>query len=118
MAAIGKTGPLAGLTVIEMAGLGPAPFAALMLAEMGARVVRIERTGKAPLLAMPPQFDLDRHGREVLELDVKMPEGVALMLRLLERADVLIEGYRPGHGAAGARADARSPLIRDWSTRA
>ena len=96
MAVKGKTGTLAGLTVIEMAGLGPAPFAALMLAEMGARVVRIERKGKTPLLPIPPQFDLDRHGREILELDLKSPAGVGLMLRLLERSDILIEGFRPG----------------------
>jgi alpha-methylacyl-CoA racemase len=89
-------GPLAGLTVVEMAGIGPAPFAALMLAEMGARVVRIERTGKTPLLPVPPQFDLGRHGRDVLKIDLKKAGGAALVLRLTEQADVLIEGFRPG----------------------
>ena len=96
MAGEAKTGPLAGLTVIEMAGLGPAPFAALMLAEMGARVVRIERAGKPRLLPLPPQYDLDRHGREILTLDLKQAEGAALVLRLAGHADALVEGFRPG----------------------
>ena len=80
-----------------MAGLGPVPLAGLMLAELGADVVRIERTeaGK-PFLAVPPQYDLDRHGREVLKVDLKRPEGIELMLRLAETADVLLEGFRPG----------------------
>lgn len=70
-----KTGSLAGLTIIEMAGLGPVPLAGLMLAEMGARVVRIERLAKEQaFLNLPPQFDLDRHGREILKLDLKQPE--------------------------------------------
>jgi alpha-methylacyl-CoA racemase len=92
-----KTGPLAGLTILEMAGLGPAPLAALMLSEMGAEVIRIERlTRDRPFLALPPVHDLDRHGRTILKLDLKRPEGIELVLRLIERADVLIEGYRPG----------------------
>ena len=65
-----------------MAGLGPAPFAALMLAEMGARVVRIERAGKTPLLPMPPQFDLDRHGREILTARPQAGGWRGLVLRL------------------------------------
>ena len=92
-----KSGPLCGLVVIEMAGLGPAPFAGLMLAEMGARVLRVEKLGAArDFLATPPQFDLDRHGRDCIRLDLKRPEGVALLRRLAETADVLIEGFRPG----------------------
>lgn len=92
-----KTGPLAGFTVIEMAGLGPVPLAGLILSEMGARVVRVERKAKArPFLALPPQFDLDRHGREIVGIDLKQPEGVALLLRLAGKADVLLEGFRPG----------------------
>ncbi len=92
-----KPGSLAGLTIIEMAGLGPAPLAALMLSEMGAEVVRIERISSGrPFLALPPEHDLDRHGRSTLKLDLKRPEGIGLVLRLLEKADVLIEGFRPG----------------------
>lgn len=92
-----KTGPLAGVTVIEMAGLGPVPLAGLMMSELGARVVRIERLAKEQaFLNLPPQFDLDRHGREILKVDLKKPDGVALVLRLIEGADALVEGFRPG----------------------
>lgn len=93
----GKPGPLAGLRVVEMAGLGPAPFAGLMLAEMGADVVRIERLGgKRDFLSVKPEFDLDRHGRDCVKVDLKHADGVAFVKRLAAAADVLIEGYRPG----------------------
>lgn len=93
----GKTGPLAGLTVIEMAGIGPVPLAGLMLSELGADVVRVERLNASiPFLPTPPEFDLDRHGRGVLEIDLKRPEAIDLLLRLIGKADILIEGYRPG----------------------
>jgi alpha-methylacyl-CoA racemase len=111
-----KPGPLAGLTIVEMAGLGPAPLAALMLSEMGAQVVRIERmaSGKA-FLALPPEHDLDRHGRSILKLDLKRPEGIGLVLRLLEKADVLIEGFRPGVmerlGLSPQEAQRRNPKL-------
>jgi alpha-methylacyl-CoA racemase len=92
-----RKGPLAGLTAVELAGLGPVPLAGLMLAEMGARVVRIERpSNDRAFLRLPPQHDLDRHGREILTVDLKRPEGAELVLRLIERADALIEGFRPG----------------------
>ena len=93
----GKTGPLVGYTIIEMAGLGPVPLAGLILSEMGARVVRIERlqTDRA-FLNRPPQFDLDRHGREIIQVDLKTMEGVSLVTRLITKADVLLEGFRPG----------------------
>lgn len=92
-----KPGPLAGLTVIEMAGLGPVPLAGLILAELGARVVRVERLAKTQaFLNLPSQYDLDRHGREVLRIDLKRPEGTALLLDLIGRADILLEGFRPG----------------------
>nr|WIE93709.1 CoA transferase [Mesorhizobium sp. WSM4875] len=92
-----KTGPLAGLRLIEMAGLGPVPLAALMLSEMGADVLRIERAdAKELLLSLPEAHELDRHGRSILRLDLKRPDGAELLLRLAERADVLIEGFRPG----------------------
>jgi alpha-methylacyl-CoA racemase len=111
-----KPGPLAGLTIVEMAGLGPAPLAALMLSEMGAQVVRIERmaSGKA-FLALPPEHDLDRHGRSILKLDLKRSEGIGLVLRLLEKADVLIEGFRPGVmerlGLGPEEAQRRNPKL-------
>lgn len=91
------SGPLAGLKVIEMAGLGPVPLAALMLSELGASVLRVERLSKEQaFLVVPPEFDLDRQGRGIVRLDLKRPEGVDLMLRLAGEADCLIEGFRPG----------------------
>jgi alpha-methylacyl-CoA racemase len=111
-----KTGPLAGLTVIEMAGLGPVPLAGLMLSEMGAEVLRIERLGSTrPLLSLPDEYDIDRHGRSLLRIDLKRREGVELMLRLAEKADVLIEGFRPGVmerlGLGPDAALARNPAL-------
>jgi len=94
--ATGGHGPLRGITVIEMAGLGPAPLAALMLAQMGARVLRIERTAEKAFLGLSGDLDYTRHGRSVLKVDLKRPEGVGLVLDLVEKADVLIEGFRPG----------------------
>ena len=92
-----KTGPLAGLKVIEIAGLGPLPLAALMLSEMGAEVLRIERADAGqPLLNLPEEYDLDRHGRSVLKLDLKRSAGTELLLRLAAWADLLVEGFRPG----------------------
>ncbi|TGT75220.1 CoA transferase [bacterium M00.F.Ca.ET.159.01.1.1] len=91
------TGPLAGVKVIEIAGLGPVPLAALMLSEMGAEVLRIERADAGqPLLSLPEDYDLDRHGRSILKLDLKRPAGVELLMRLTAGADLLVEGFRPG----------------------
>ncbi len=90
-------GPLAGITVIEMAGLGPVPLAGLILAELGARVVRVERLSRdRAFLPIPEAYDLDRHGREILRLDLKHPKAIALLTRLAMAADALIEGFRPG----------------------
>ncbi len=90
-------GPLSGYRVIEMAGIGPGPFAAMMLADMGAEVIRVERTqavrGPAP---DTPGFDVMQRGRRNIALDLKHPDGVATLLRLVESADALIEGFRPG----------------------
>jgi alpha-methylacyl-CoA racemase len=94
--AAGKTGPLAGLKVIEMAGLGPVPLAGLLLSEMGAEVLRIERAGTSQLLSLPDEYNIDRHGRALLRLDLKRREGADLLLRLTEKADMLLEGFRPG----------------------
>ena len=84
-------GPLAGLTIVEMAGLGPGPFAAMMLADHGAEVIRIERPGN---LAVPN--DPLTRSRRSLAIDLKTVEGVAIARRLAQAADGLIEGYRPG----------------------
>lgn len=92
-----KSGPLNGLNVIEMAGLGPVPLAGLMLSELGANVIRIERlaTGEV-FLDIPPAYNLDRLGRQIVKIDLKSERGTALVLRLIGRADVLLEGFRPG----------------------
>ena len=92
-----KTGPLAGLKIIEMAGLGPVPLAGLMLSEMGAEVLRIERSGSdQPLLPLSDEYNLDRHGRSILRVDLKQSQGIELVLGLVEKADLLVEGFRPG----------------------
>lgn len=88
-----SAGPLQGLRVVEMAGLGPAPFCAMLFADMGAQVVRIERPAGAAKL---DRFEVTARGRPALEVDLRQPEGVATVLRLIDSADVLIEGFRPG----------------------
>ncbi|MGB2571231.1 CaiB/BaiF CoA transferase family protein [Micromonospora citrea] len=96
-AADARIGPLAGVRVIELAGLAPAPFGCMVLADLGADVVRVDRPGGpgAGRLAAPPGGPLQR-GRRVVALDLKSPAGVADLLRLVDRADVLVEAYRPG----------------------
>ncbi|MCW3797572.1 CoA transferase [Sphingomonas sp. BN140010] len=84
-------GALAGLTIVELAGLGPGPFAATMLADHGARVIRVERPGNLSV----PNDPLTRN-RESIALDLRQEEGRAAVRRLAEQADGLIEGYRPG----------------------
>ncbi|GAC1329999.1 MAG: CaiB/BaiF CoA-transferase family protein [Mycobacteriales bacterium] len=86
------SGPLSGVRVIELAGLGPAPFAGMMLSDMGADVVRVDRP--EPPGARPP--DMTARGRRSIALDLKHPDGQATLLRLVTDADALIEGFRPG----------------------
>ncbi|WP_328422983.1 CoA transferase [Micromonospora sp. NBC_00389] len=92
-----RGGPLAGVRVVELASLAPAPFGCMVLADLGADVVRVDRPGGpgAGRLAAPTGGPLQR-GRRVTALDLKSPTGVADLLRLVERADVLVEAYRPG----------------------
>jgi alpha-methylacyl-CoA racemase len=86
---------LEGIRIVELAGLAPAPFAAMMLADHGAEVIRIERADQAP--AIPAEFDILARGRaEVLRLDLKSPDGAARVRELARTADGLIEGFRPG----------------------
>ncbi len=89
-------GPLSGLRVIELQGIGPGPFCAMMLADMGAEVIRVDRRDGRLGLPRDPRFDVLARGRRSLRLDLKHPRGVEALLRLVERADGLIEGYRPG----------------------
>ena len=90
------TGPLAGLRVVELAGIGPAPFCAMLLADLGADVVRVDRAGAPPPLLGDPAKDLLNRGKRSIAVDLKHELGPELVLRLAERADVLLEGYRPG----------------------
>jgi alpha-methylacyl-CoA racemase len=91
-AATRATGPLAGVRVIELAGIGPGPYAAMVLADLGAEVVRVERPGQAPDVAWP----VVTRGRRSVILDLKQPAGVEALLTLVERADIVIEPFRPG----------------------
>jgi alpha-methylacyl-CoA racemase len=92
-------GPLAGVKIVEFAGIGPGPFAAMLFADMGAEVLRIERRGTArrPLsLLNAGPFDVLNRGRRAVAVDLKRPAGVEVALRLVKQADGLIEGFRPG----------------------
>ncbi len=88
-----RSGPLAQLRVVEMVGVGPGPFAAMWLADMGADVVRIDRPGQR---WNQTRRDVLNRSRRSVALDLKQPAGLEAALRLIDRADVLIEGYRPG----------------------
>src|SRR6266567_9227003 len=90
-------GPLSGVKIVELAGIGPGPFAGMLLSDMGADIIRVDRAQQVN----PAQFDKVNlepmyRGRRSIGVDLKNPEGVELVLRLVEQADALIEGYRPG----------------------
>ena len=92
-----RVGPLRGYKIIEMAGIGPAPFCGMMLADMGAQVVRIDRTGDAELgVHRDPKTNLLNRNKRSVAIDLKNPKGVAAALRLIAAADVVVEGFRPG----------------------
>ncbi len=87
-------GPLKGIRVMEMAGIGPAPFACMLLSDLGAEVIRVDRAKGG--LVFQHDGDILNRGRKSIAVDLKQPEGVEAVLKLLETADVLIEGFRPG----------------------
>lgn len=87
-------GPLNGFKIIELAGIGPGPFCGMMLADMGAEVIRVERIAAAKATEAPK--DVLTRNRRSIAVDLKSPEGVEAVLRLIEKADGLIEGFRPG----------------------
>ncbi|NLE78498.1 MAG: CoA transferase [Rhodococcus sp.] len=91
---IEKAGPLAGIRIIEFAGLGPAPHAATLLADMGADIVCVQRAGLIP--QDENAHDQIKRGRRVVEANLKDPADIEKVLELVERADVVIEGFRPG----------------------
>tara|TARA_R110002095_G_scaffold210948_1_gene198598 strand:- start:15637 stop:16791 length:1155 start_codon:yes stop_codon:yes gene_type:complete len=90
-------GPLKGLRVIEMAGIGPGPFCAMMLTDMGAEVVRLDRADAVGSKEeRDPKFEILNRGRPSIALDLKQPKAIATVLKMVEQADILIEGFRPG----------------------
>ncbi|MER5812151.1 CaiB/BaiF CoA-transferase family protein [Streptomyces sp. NPDC002033] len=108
------SGPLAGVRVVELAGIGPGPFAAMLLADLGADVVRVDRPGGGGL-AIDPAHDVTNRNKRSVLVDLKSAGGPDLVLDLVERADVLIEGFRPGVaerlGVGPADCHARNPRL-------
>ncbi|ATL32112.1 CaiB/BaiF CoA transferase family protein [Streptomyces formicae] len=110
----GVQGPLAGVRVVELAGIGPGPFAAMLLADLGADVVRVDRPGGGGL-AIDPEYDVTNRNKRSVIVDLKAADGADRVLDLVARADVLIEGYRPGVaerlGVGPAACHARNPRL-------
>lgn len=108
------SGPLSGVRVVELAGIGPGPFAAMLLADLGADVVRVDRPGGQGL-GIDPAYDITNRNKRSVLVDLKAPDGPARVLDLAARADVLIEGYRPGVaerlGVGPADCHARNPRL-------
>jgi alpha-methylacyl-CoA racemase len=90
------TGPLSGVKVLEIAGIGPGPFCGMLLADLGADVVRVERPGGGGLQLVPRSADLLNRGKRSIAVDLSQPGGAETVLSLVERADLLFEGFRPG----------------------
>jgi alpha-methylacyl-CoA racemase len=90
------SGPLSGIKVVELAGIGPSPYTCMLLADAGAEVIRLERAPAGGATAEGPYWDLLNRSRPSVGVDLKKPEAVALVLDLVAQADVLIEGFRPG----------------------
>ncbi|MFA5628356.1 MAG: CaiB/BaiF CoA-transferase family protein [Thiohalomonadaceae bacterium] len=89
-------GPLTGFIVIEMKGIGPGPYAGMLLADLGAEVIVVERASKPNSIAPPSALDVHSRGKKSIALNLKNKKGLATLLQLIEGADALIEGYRPG----------------------
>ncbi len=90
-------GPLAGYRVVELAGIGPGPMCAMLLSDMGADVIRVDRTTSSGLgISQPSKYSLLNRGRRSVAVDLKNPDGVETVLKLIDKADALIEGFRPG----------------------
>ncbi len=93
---LNRNGPLKGVRVVEMAGLGPAPFACMMLADMGAEVIRIARPGLKPLFGLDQKFNLYDRSRRTLTLNLREADEAAQAADLIAKSEILIEGFRPG----------------------
>ena len=111
-------GPLQGIRVIELQGIGPGPFCGMMLSDMGAEVIRIDRAGNVSAMDKEnPPIDVLARGRSSIGVDLKHPDGVEVVLRLVETADALIEGFRPGvMERLGIGPDECLAGTPDWST--
>ncbi|MGK5691742.1 CaiB/BaiF CoA transferase family protein [Streptomyces sp. URMC 128] len=109
-----EQGPLTGVRVVELAGIGPGPFAAMLLADLGADVVRVDRPG-GPGLAIDPAYDVTNRNKRSVLVDLKAPDGPDQVLDLAARADILVEGYRPGVaerlGVGPEACHARNPAL-------
>lgn len=107
-------GPLTGVRVVELAGIGPGPFAVMLLADLGADVVRVDRPG-GPGLAIDPAYDVTNRNKRSVVVDLKAPDGPDRVLDLVARADILVEGYRPGVaerlGVGPGDCHARNPRL-------
>ena len=89
-------GPLAGIKILEMKGIGPGPYAGMLLADMGAEVVVVERSSNPQGIGIPSNLDPNSRGKRSIALDLKTSDGLSTLLQLVESADVLFEGFRPG----------------------
>src|ERR1700683_3114998 len=111
----GRAGPLLGLCVVEMGGQGGAPFCALMLSDMGADVIRVDRPLQGPVPEHPMDTDIITRGRGSVAVDLKHPDGAEVVRRLTDRADVMVEGFRPGVmerlGLGPATCRSRNPRL-------
>ncbi|NJC71171.1 CoA transferase [Planosporangium thailandense] len=110
-----NSGPLSGVRVLELAGIGPGPFAGMMLADLGAEVVRVDRPGGSGFFTGVEHLDVLNRGKRSVLLDLKYPAAVEAVLTMVARADVLIEGYRPGVaerlGLGPEACQARNPRL-------
>jgi alpha-methylacyl-CoA racemase len=108
------SGPLAGVRVVELAGIGPGPFCGMLLADLGAEVIRVDRPGGPPP-RVPVDKDISSRGKRLIVVDLKNPRGAEVVLRLAAASDALIEGYRPGVaerlGVGPAACWARNPRL-------
>ncbi len=89
-------GPLSGIRVIEIKGIGPGPFAGMLLADMGAEVISVERARQSKGIGLPSKMDVNCRGKRSIALNLKHPDGLEALLKLIDTADMLIEGFRPG----------------------
>ena len=89
-------GPLNGIKIIEIKGIGPGPYAGQVLADLGAEVIVVERASKPNSIAPPSALDVNSRGKKSVALDLRNPAGLEALLKLVESVDVLFEGNRPG----------------------